>query len=259
MKTKIKSTRSRLILAAAIAAAPFLAAGSAAAQASPTSVNALRNYNPYYYVGRLTYKDGTIPRQGSGTVIKPYSILTAAHCLWSRGNGWRTNFVFQRAYSNGTWASSSTARQPFILGGYTTAVINSGANNTAAAFSRDTGGIIFFSRPMNGGYAGWWQNPALLTGPSYNMCLGYGSEWHNGQEMLRSAPSSAFIGQTASWYTNTSCAIEAGMSGGPVFAQYNNLWYVCAVNVSGTASRTSGGGVRAIDADTSVLIKNYLQ
>lgn len=250
--------KAHLLLTAALALSPFITADKAGAQASPVSVAGLRNTNPYQYVGRVTMRHGSVSYIGSGTVIKPWSVLTAGHNLYDRATGWSTNVVFQRAYNYGTYASSASASRLLILGGYSSAV-NTYGNTSANAFSRDTGGIICYARPMNGGYAGWWQNPGLLTGTFYNMSLGYGGKVHSGQELLRSAPTRAFYQVYGSWYRNTSYGIEGGMSGGPVFAQYGGNWYVAAVNVSGDYNSIStGGGVRAIDTDASNLIRNDL-
>lgn len=255
MKNTMKSP---MILSALLSLSPLIVAGNAAAQATPTSVASLRNTNPYHYVGRLTMNQGSVSYLGSGTVIKPQSVLTAGHNLYSRTAGWSTKVVFQRAYHNGTYASTASASRLFILGGYSSAVGTYG-NTSSQAFNRDTGGVICYSRPMNGGYAGWWQNPTLLTGPAYNMSLGYGGKVHSGKELLRSSPTRAFYQVYGAWYRNTSYGIEGGMSGGPVFAKSDGNWYVVAVNVSGdTSSISTGGGVRAIDADTATLIKTNL-
>lgn len=250
--------KSSLIMTALLALSPLVVVGDAAAQATPTSVAGLRNTNPYYYVGRVTMNHGNSSYIGSGTVIKPSSVLTAGHNLYDRATGWSTKVVFQRAYHNGTYASTASASRLFILGGYSSAVATYGSTSSQA-FNRDTGGIICFTRPMNGGYAGWWQNPSMLTGTAYNMSLGYGGKVHSGRELLRSSPSRGFYQVYGAWYRNTSYGIEGGMSGGPLFAKSGGNWYVVAVNVSGdTNSISTGGGVRAIDADTANLIKTNL-
>ncbi len=177
-----------LILTALLSLSPLFVAGNAAAQATPTSVAGLRNTNPYYYVGRVTLNHGTTSYIGSGTVIKPQSVLTAGHNLYDRATGWSTKVVFQRSYHNGAYASTASASRLFILGGYSSAVSTYGSTSSQA-FSRDTGGIICYTHPMNGGYAGWWQNPSLLTGAAYKMSLGYGGKVHSGMELLRSSPS----------------------------------------------------------------------
>lgn len=238
----------------------WLATDPAAAQAAPTSVSDLRAYAPYRYVGLLSFFSQGAEYIGSGTVVKPYSVLTAGHNLYSEGSGWSTDVIFQRSYDFGTYASTSTASQLFILGGYA-GYVDRGRSETSAGFSRDMGAVVCFSRPADGLYAAWKKDTKLLTGSNYNMSLGYGGEVHSGEEMLRSSPKKIFFKVYGSLYENSSYGIEAGMSGGPVFAKSGGKWYVCAVNVSGPGGGVlnRGGGVRAIDADSAKLIRTNLR
>lgn len=232
----------------------------ALAQSSPVPVTALIHKNPYKFVGQLTFDSGRGEYIGSATVIKPYSLLTAGHNLYSQGVGWSTNTVFNRSYNNGYYSSRSTGSKLFVLGGYAS-VVDSGRGETNRGFSRDMGGVVCFSRPADGTHAKWQSKTKLLTGKSYNMSLGYGAVVHSGEELLRSSPTKTFFKVTGSFYENNSYGIEAGMSGGPVFARQDGVWYVCAVNVSGPAGNVfnRGAGVRAIDADSAALIRNQLK
>lgn len=232
----------------------------AVAQASPTSVASLISDNPYRFVGQLTFRSGGGGYIGSATVIKPSSLLTAGHNLYSQGEGWSTDTIFKRSYDFGSYASRSTASKLFVLGGYAS-LVDSGRGETNRGFSRDMGGVVCFSRPANGSHANWQNNTKLLTGKSYNMSLGYGAVVHSGEEMLRSAPTRTFFKVTGSFFENRSYGIEPGMSGGPVFARSGGKWYVCAVNVSGPVGFVfdRGAGVRAIDVDSAALIRNKLK
>ncbi len=238
----------------------WLATNSASAQASPASVSNLRANNPYRYVGLLSFFSDGGDYIGSGTVIKPYSVLTAGHNLYSEGSGWSTDVVFRRSYDFGTYASENTASTLFILGGYAS-YADRGRSETNAGFSRDMGGVVCFSRPADGFYAAWRKGANLLTGSNYNMSLGYGGQVHSGEELLRSAPTRSFYRVAASLYENRSYGIEGGMSGGPVFAKSDGKWYVCAVNVSGPGGDVfnRGAGVRAIDNDSAALIQTKLK
>ncbi len=248
------------LLPALVLGCPFFSATVATGQATPTPVPSQISNNPYKFVGQLTFRSGGDGYIGSATVIKPYSLLTAGHNLYSQGVGWSTNTVFKRSYNNGSYASRSTASKLFVLGGYAD-VVNMGRGETNGGFSRDMGGVVCFSRPADGSHAKWQNKTKLLTGKSYNMSLGYGAVIHSGEELLRSAPTKTFFKVTGSFYENNSYGIEAGMSGGPVFARKDGKWYVCAVNVSGPAGNVfnRGAGVRAIDADASALIRNQLK
>ena len=73
---------------------PWVAADFAAAQASPKPVAGLLAKNPYKFVGRLTFFFDEDEYIGSATVIKPYSLLTAGHTLYSEGSGWSSDVLF---------------------------------------------------------------------------------------------------------------------------------------------------------------------
>jgi V8-like Glu-specific endopeptidase len=256
----MKILRSPRILLAAVLVLQVLSVRPVLAQASPTSVASLRQQDPYRHVGLLSFFSGREEYIGSATVIKPRSLLTAGHNLYSTGTGWSAQVVFERSYYNGSRASRSTASGLFVLGGYAS-LVDRGRSETNQGFSRDLGGVVCFSQPQGGLHAAWQQNTRLLTGRSYNMSLGYGAVVHSGEELLRSSPTKAFYQVTGSFYENRSYGIEGGMSGGPVFAKSGGKWYVCAVNVSGPAGRVfnKGAGVRAIDKDAAALIETDLK
>lgn len=254
------SRNAKPVLLALVLGCQGFSAAPAVAQSSPTPVPELISSSPFQYVGQLTFRSGRGGYIGSATVIKSQSLLTAAHNLYSQRVGWSTNMLFKRSYDYGSYASRSSASKLFVLGGYAD-LADRGRGETNAGFSRDMGGVVCFSSPANGGHAKWQNNTKLLTGRSYNMSLGYGAVVHSGEEMLRSSPTKAFYKVTGSFYENRSYGIEAGMSGGPVFARSEGRWYVCAVNVSGPAGFVfnRGAGVRAIDRDSSALIRNKLK
>ncbi len=231
----------------------------AAAQAAPKSVAHLRLSDPYQYVGLLSFVSDGGEYIGSATVIKPYSLLTAGHNLYSQFSGWSTDVVFERGYNLGTRESSSSASSLFVLGGYA-GYVDGGKSETNLGFSRDMGGVVCFSQPAGGLHAAWANNPKLLTGRSYNMLLGYGADIHSGEKLLRSSPTKAFFRVKGNFFENRSCGIEGGMSGGPVFAKFNGSWFVCAVNVSGPNGFVfnRGAGVRAIDSEAETLISTDL-
>ncbi len=253
------TTHPKRVLLSVFFVCQALLADPAAAQASPKSVAQLRLGDPYKYVGLLTFDSDGGEYIGSATVIKPYSLLTAGHNLYSEFSGWSTNVVFERGYNFGARESRSTASSLFVLGGYA-GLVDSGKSETNLGFSRDMGGVVCFSQPADGFHAAWANSTKLLTGKSYNMLLGYGADIHSGEQLLRSSPSKSFYRIKGSFFENRSCGIESGMSGGPVFAKFNGSWFVCAVNVSGPSAFVfnRGAGVRAIDADAEILISTEL-
>ncbi|RYD23767.1 MAG: hypothetical protein EOP88_02875 [Verrucomicrobiaceae bacterium] len=250
----------RWLLPALVLGAQVFSSPAVLAQSAPVPVTALIHKNPYKFVGQLTFRSGRGEYIGSATVIKPYSLLTAGHNLYSQGVGWSSDMAFMRSYNNGYYSSRSTGSQLFVLGGYSS-LVDRGRSESNGGFARDMGGVVCFSRPADGASAKWQAKTKLLTGKSYNMSLGYGAVVHSGEELLRSSPTKSFFKVTGSFYENNSYGIEAGMSGGPVFAKKDGLWYVCAVNVSGPAGAVfnRGAGVRAIDDDSANLIRNKLK
>jgi V8-like Glu-specific endopeptidase len=255
---RISSNVKRLVLT--ILGVQCLFIDPAAAQAAPASVSNLRANDPYRYAGLLSFFSDGAEYIGSGVVVKPYSVLTAGHNLYSQGSGWSTDIIFRRSYDYGTYASESTVSQLFILGGYA-GYVDRGKSDTNGGFSRDMGAVVCFSRPANGLHAAWKKDTTLLTGKNYNMSLGYGAEVNSGEELLRSAPTKSFFKVATSLYENRSYGIEGGMSGGPVFSKSGRKWYVCAVNVSGPGKNVfnRGAGVRAIDADSAKMIQTKLR
>ncbi len=255
----MKTSSITTILSAACIALTAFTPTAAQAQTTPTYVgSATTSSNPYYFVGKLnmTFRSASGVEQnfvGSATTIKPYSALTAGHCVYHGTMGWLRRATFERAKYYNTAASTNTVTRMWVIGGYTSNAGN-GSTNTYTGFSYDAGAVICSTRPAGGGYAGWSTNTALLTGTAYNMSLGYGSENHNGLEMLRSAPTRGFTRSTGAYYRNTTYQIEGGMSGGPVFALSGSTWYVAAINVSGG----SAAGVRALDSATTSLINTNL-
>lgn len=237
-----------------------MAADFARAQTAPTPVGSFLAKNPYKFVGRLTFFFDEDEYIGSATVIKPYSVLTAGHTLYSEGSGWSSDILFERSYDHGSFAARASASTAFILGGYS-AYVDRGKSEANAGFARDMGGIVCFSRPAKGLYAQWKQGDKFLTGKNYNMSLGYGAQIHSGEELLRSSPTRAYDKITAGFYENRSYGIEGGMSGGPVFTKSGNNWYVCAVNVSGPGGKVINrdAGVRVIDKDAASLIQKNLK
>lgn len=250
----------RWLLPALVAGSHWFSTASVVAQASPKPVASLIATSPYDFAGQLTFRSGFGGYVGSATVIKPYSLLTAAHNLYSQDVGWSTSMVFRRAYRYGSYASRSSASKLFVLGGYAS-LTDSGRSESNSGFDRDMGGVVCFSRPAEGRYVQWQNNTKLLTGKNYTMSLGYGAVVHSGDEMLRSSPTKGFYQVKGSFYENKSYGIEAGMSGGPVFAKSGGKWYLCAVNVSGPVGDVfnKGAGVRVIDNDSSALIKTKLK
>jgi hypothetical protein len=224
---------------------------------SPTGVDFSRTY-PFSMVGQILFDSGDTTYQGSGTVIFNRSVLTAAHNLWDPVEGWSTDVEFRRGLYNDAVLSEQFAFRLFIMAGYAQEVRRLGANSNRA-FNLDMGGMRFPRTLARGSYAGWRSDTRLLLGDNYNIVLGYGGEVHSGDELLFVEPSYSFFPILGGYYGNDSVGFEAGMSGGPVFAEFRkNDYRIVGIVVSGSTDPVSGG-VRAINYWTALFIQNYLR
>jgi V8-like Glu-specific endopeptidase len=209
-------------------------------------------------IGQLLFDSGQQSYLGSGTVIRPRSVLTAAHNLYSPDTGWSADVQFRRSnYGYGDYLDLKVGRRLYVLGGYRSSS-NYYGTDSVPAFSQDTGGIVFSTTVANGGYAGWIAQPSLLTGTGYNVLLGYGADPHDGEELLSVVPTEGFSKIYEAFFENESVAVEHGMSGGPTFARGDdgNL-YVAGVVVSAAAD-SGVGGIRALNTTVANFIRTYL-
>ena len=257
MNTLSGSVLKNLVCVAVLSLIAFPCLSRAQYYPTPVGTAATTNCAPYYYTGRVHTMKGRSPYIGTGTVIKPRSVLTCGHVLWNAKTGWATGVYFDRALSGSEYRSRTYANSMSILGGYTGACATYGVQSKYA-YDQDLAGLRFATGPAGGGCAGWWANTALLTGTAFNMSLGYGGERHTGVDLLRSSPSRAYTKTYGGYYQNNSYQVEGGMSGGPVFAKSNGNWFVCAVNVSGLASPASVG-IRALDSTAQTFINTNLR
>lgn len=232
------------------------------AQTSPTPLGSTlaqttditQTVSPYYFVGRINSTFGPDEYIATGTVIRPRSIITCAHILWDVKYGWGSNIYFERALAGSSALTTRYAGSKIVFAGYSSKVRTFGINSNQA-FNRDFGTLRFGGNIAGGGYAGYWSNLNLLNGQFYTMSLGYGGEYHSGDEILKSAPTQAYYPVFGGYWNNDSFLIEGGMSGGPIFAKYGSNWYVCGVNLSGD---NTGMGIHAFNAAADQFIKTYL-
>ncbi len=245
----------RHLLSAALLALPtWLGAAE-----SPQSVGPdLTRTFPYSMVGQLLFQSGNGLYGGSGTVIRPSSALTAGHNLYDFNNGWSTGVVFRRALSGNTALSRQPARRIYVLAGYRESLGRFGAED-ARSFANDLGGIVFAGPAAGGAAVDTSADTTLLTGATANLALGYGAEFHPGDELLAVSPKTAFQPVTGAFFLNRSLSFEAGMSGGPVLARNSRgQWRVSGVVVAGSNEPVSGG-IRAVDAQAVQFIRQYLR
>ena len=236
------------------------ALGSVSAQTSPMEIGAgNRGSNPFGYVGRVTFKQPNVSNMlgiGTGTAIRPNSVLTAGHVVYTIGKGWNNTVNFEWGRYDSAVYKISAASRLAVLGGYS----NNSANNTNSAFSSDMGIINSVSQVANGAYAAHWSYPALLTTTGYTkMSLGYaGAPYGTAARIMKSGSIARFYQVAGGFYNNPSYGIWEGMSGGPVFVWANNAWWVAAINICGpTNNDSSYAGVRVLDNDAENFIKSY--
>lgn len=211
---------------------------------------------PYSMIGQLLFDSGRLPYSGSGTVILPSSVITAGHNLYDFDHGWSTHLSFRRGQYGDTALTVKTPNRIFVLAGYQTKVAYFGGDSSRS-FSADTAALRFATPVADGGSAGWSTDTSLLTGTAYNIALGYGGEFHSGDDLLFVEPAESFAQTRNAFYENYSIYIERGMSGGPVFAEdKDGKLYVCATVVSGS---DVAGGVRIFNSKVADLIRNYLR
>lgn len=213
---------------------------------------------PYSMAGQLIFSSGDYDYQGSGTVINKLSVLTAAHNVWDADEGWSYDMEFNRARSGRKIATRVMASRIFVFGGYQSVAARHGADSVRA-FAYDLGGVRFKVMPADGSFAGWKADISLVTGSTYNICIGYGADTHTGDDMLFVEPLSSFYQTFSAFYENDTLTFEGGMSGGPVFAQIApNELRIVGVIVAGSDDPPAGG-IRAINATGARFITTYLR
>ncbi|MDB6172780.1 MAG: serine protease [Chthoniobacteraceae bacterium] len=228
-----------------------------AAYPKPTGAQLAQTF-PYSMIGQLLFENGRSFYSGSGTVIRPKSVLTAGHILYDFDGGWSTNLLFQRGLYGKTGLSEQYATRIYVLGGYRESVNRYGGDDVRA-FSHDMGGLVFPKPLANGSTAGWSSDTSLLTGTSYNIAFGYGAEFHTGDDLLSVVPTAPFESISGAFLENRSLYFESGMSGGPVFARGDKgLLFVSGIVVSGSTDPVAGG-IRALNSTAAAFIQRYLR
>jgi len=213
---------------------------------------------PYSLIGQLNFTNGRSHYIGSATVIRPSSVLTAAHNLWDNTNGFSTDILFRRALSGSTFLSSHYASRLYVLAGYREGV-RQYQNTDPRSFAFDTGGLVFRNTLAGGAAIGWSSNSKLLNGSNPVQCLGYGGETHTGNDLLSATSTAPFKPVFGAFWDNLSLLCEPGMSGGPALAQTpDGKFYLTGVVVAGSSTPVSTG-IRILDPACVDFIQRYLK
>ncbi len=213
---------------------------------------------PFSMAGQLIFRSGESSYQGSGTVVYPRSVLTAAHNVWDATNGWSTDIRFDRARSGATSASHEFATRLFVFGAYRTAAARYGLDSDRS-FANDLGGLRFNVAPAGGAYAGWRADTRLVGAGAPVLCLGYGAEFHSGDEMLIVRSAAGFTSVVGAFMESTGLTFESGMSGGPIVAEVApDDFRIVGIVIAGSDTPPAGG-IHALDAEGADFIATYLR
>ncbi len=242
-------------LLSALTALTLLAPAMAVDYPTPTGAEVAHTF-PYSAIGQLLFANGARYYSGSGTVIRPSSVLTAAHNLWDADRGFSSDLLFRRGLYGSTSLSQQHASRIYVLSGYRENA-RSYSGESVRAFSYDLG-VLVFRRPVaDGSYAGWWANPTLLEDGHYSIALGYGGEYHTGDDLLSVAPRGGYYPIYGGFYENDSLYFEAGMSGGPVFGRdASGKLFVAGVVVASSVDPVTGG-IRILNSTAASFIRRY--
>ena len=220
--------------------------------------DALTKKSPFSMAGQIIFRSGTSYYEGSGTVVYSRSVLTAAHNLWDPVNGWSTAMQFNRARSGATIASRQFANRLYVFGSYRTTAARYGQDSDRS-FASDLGGLRFNVAPAGGAYAGWRADTRLLGVGAPVLGLGYGAEFHSGDDLLVVRSSAGFAPVLGAFLESTGLTFEGGMSGGPIFSEVapDDL-RVVGIVVAGSDSPPAGG-IHALDTAGAGFIATYLR
>lgn len=193
-----------------------------------------RTLFPLRAIGLLTNDQGSC----SASVISGKNIVvTAAHCCYTRGQGWRSNFRFYPAYRSGQHPTYGSF--PWASARILTSWINRGARQDDVCLI--SLGNNNAGRPVTY-YTGWlgrqWNWPSIRS----LHALGYPGNIGGGSSMQLCAaesfsPSAACGGATV---LNLGCNMTYGASGGPWINGYRGGNWVDSV-VSGYDNATCTG------------------
>ena len=248
-----------LFLAAVVALSVPLASAQAEAVGRPALLGAeFTRKAPYSMIGQTIFRSGQSYYEGSGTVVYSRSVLTAAHTLWDPTNGWSTGMQFNRARSGASSASRQFASRLYVFGSYRSVAAHYG-QDSAHAFASDLGGMRFNVAPAGGASAGWRADTGLLGVGVPVQCLGYGAEFHSGEDLLSVRTSAGFFPVIGAFLESTALTFEGGMSGGPILSEVApDDFRIVGIVVAGSDSPPACG-IRALDAAGATFIATYLR
>ena len=215
-----------------LAIAPYTTAGAYSQYGGPgpTLAHIPVTSFPWRATGKLYFNIGSSTYVCSGSMIKPGILLTAAHCVYSygngTGNGFYTNHVFYPGLADSAPFGSWTAGQIWIPTVYYNGTDNCWVtgvvcNNDIAVIIMNTNGAGLLPGQRLSWYGYGWNGYSYLTSfggafLSHLTQLGYPQAFDYGTRMERTDGIGAlFIPQDGMFNTILGSAQTGGSSGGP--------------------------------------------
>jgi hypothetical protein len=209
---------------------------------------------PYAYVGQIRSDAGS----GSGFVVKPRVVATAAHVVFDDGTlSYATNlqWLFQR--DRGTYEPKPLVpRGVYVFTGYAArrTLDNTPGVSSPESQDRDAAAIYFTEDAGRGGSGGYLAsdlaNNEFLLSAKPKLLVGYpvdGIAALNQGRMHATPPTNvAFAAAFGKTFTTAGIRSSGGNSGGPLCVQADNgNYYPAAIYLGGSAQTV----VRAIDSE----------
>ncbi len=214
---------------------------------------------PYAYTGQLRSDAGA----GSGFVVRPGVVATAAHVLFDDGTlSSATNMQWLHRQDQKVHDPVPLIpRGYFMLTGYAAqrAVDNSPGSSTPESQNLDAAAAYFLSDPGGGGFSGYLASDLadneFLLSDALKTLVGYpvdGTTDLNVNRMHATPTADVnFARGFGKTYVTSDIRSSGGGSGGPLCVQYENgIYYPAAIYLGGTAQTV----VRAIDSSVADLI-----
>ncbi len=215
---------------------------------------------PYAWVGQLRSQSGF----GTGFVVKPRVVATAAHVVWDEGTlsaAVGMQWLFQR--DRGTHEPApQTPRGFYVFDGYAAQREAENTPGTSSPQSQqlDVAALYFLEDAGRGGYSGYLasdlnENEFLLSSAK-KMIVGYPvdaiAEAAQGRMHATPAANVAFTRAYLRTYATSQIYSRGGHSGGPLFVQHESGgYYPAAIYLGGTGQTI----VRALDSDALELFR----
>lgn len=208
---------------------------------------------PYRFVGQVRADAGS----GSGFVVRPRVVATAAHVVFDDGTlsaATGSQWIFQRDRMSFE-AKPQTPRGFYLFTGYAAqrAAENTPGESSPDSQTLDAAALYFLEDAGRGGFGGYLASDATpnqwLASSAQKMLVGYpvdGISGGNQGRMHATPPTNvSFAHSFGRTYTTAQIRSSGGSSGGPLCVQFENgSWYPAAIYLGGTGQTV----VRVIDS-----------